>query len=48
MMAVHAEKGKADAAARAREEASRERQRSSIAMTGSTRPASGARRKFGL
>lgn len=34
--------------AAAKEEAVRERQRSSIAMTGSARPGTGSRRKFGL
>ena len=48
MAAVQADKARAEAAAAAREEQVRERQRSSIAMTGSARPGTGSRRKFGL
>ncbi|KAL4449004.1 hypothetical protein ABPG77_007721 [Micractinium sp. CCAP 211/92] len=48
MAKAQAEKEKAAAAAAARDEATRERQRTSIAMTGSARPGTGSRRKFGL
>ncbi len=48
MQKVQEDKAKAAAAEAARDEATRERQRSSIAMTGSARPGTGSRRKFGL
>jgi hypothetical protein len=48
MVKVQEEKERAAAAAAAREEQLRERQRASIAMTGSARPGTGSRRKFGL
>ena len=48
MQLVQADKARAAAAVSAREEAVRERQRSAIAMTGSARPSTGSRRKFGL
>jgi hypothetical protein len=48
MTKVVEEKEVAAVAAAAREEQLRERQRSSIAMTGSSRPGTGSRRRFGL
>lgn len=48
MQQVQQDKAKAAAAAAARDEATRARERSSIAMTGSARPGTGTRRKFGL
>ena len=48
MQQAQEEKAKLAATASAREEQLRERQRSSIAMTGSARPGTGSRRKFGL
>jgi pre-mRNA-splicing factor ATP-dependent RNA helicase DHX38/PRP16 len=48
MQQVQQDKAKLAAAAAARDEATRARERSSIAMTGSARPGTGSRRKFGL
>ena len=48
MQKAQEDKAKLAATASAREEQLRERQRSSIAMTGSARPGTGSRRKFGL
>lgn len=48
MAKAQAEKEKLAVAAAAQDEAARERQRTSIAMTGSARPGTGSRRKFGL
>ncbi|EFN50566.1 hypothetical protein CHLNCDRAFT_136277, partial [Chlorella variabilis] len=48
MTKVQVEKQAAAAQEAAKEEAVRERQRTSIAMTGSSRPATGSRRRFGL
>ena len=48
MQKAQEEKAKLEATASVREEQLRERQRSSIAMTGSARPGTGSRRQFGL
>ncbi len=48
MAKVQGEKAAAAAQEAVKQVAARERQRSSIAMTGSSRPGTGSRRKFGL
>jgi hypothetical protein len=48
MAKAQQDKASVEAKAAAREAAVRERQRSAIAMTGSARPGTGGRRKFGL
>lgn len=48
MTKAQEDKAKLAAAAAAKEETLRQRERSSIAMTGSSRPGTGSRRKFGL